>query len=91
VISEAMAARVPVLISDKCGAAAQVAAGAGAVLSLNAPLHEWVAAASAQLNRTQPPPPFIHGWDAVAQEYETIYSSCGDSLSKATCSAQNEK
>lgn len=75
VISEAMAACIPVVVSDACGAAAQVSAEAGEVLSLSAPIDAWVAAVERQLDRTTPPPAFRHGWDEVARECETIYQS----------------
>lgn len=73
VISEAMAARVPVVISDACGAAAQVNDKAGAVLGLDAPLAEWASAVVAQLERSEAPPPFVRGWDRVAQECVAEY------------------
>lgn len=73
VISEAMAARVPVVVSDACGAAAQVSADAGAVIALDAPLQQWADAVTAQLDRTEAVPTFVRGWDVVAREYETIY------------------
>lgn len=76
VISEAMAAQVPVVLSDVCGAAAQVGPEAGAVLPLDAPPERWAAALEAQLGRTQPPPQFSRSWREVAQEYETIYKLC---------------
>ncbi len=74
VISEAMAARVPVVISDACGASEQVAADAGAVLSLEASVATWVTAVEQQLSRSQPVPQFVRGWDEVARECERIYS-----------------
>ena len=74
VISEAMAARVPVAVSDACGAAAQVSAGAGAVVQLDAPIEQWKRAVAAQLDRTDAIPAFVRGWDAVAREYENIYA-----------------
>ena len=74
VISEAMAARVPVVVSDACGAAAQVSAGAGAVVQLDAPIEQWKRAVAAQLDRTDAIPAFVRGWDAVAREYENIYA-----------------
>lgn len=77
VISEAMAARVPVVVSDACGAAAQVNADAGEVMKLDAPLQQWVSAVATQLDRTQAPPTFVRGWDVVAREYETIYRELG--------------
>lgn len=73
VISEAMAASVPVVISDVCGAATHVAPVAGAVLPLAAPLEAWVGAVEEQLRRSDPPPRFVRGWGDVAREYETIY------------------
>jgi UDP-glucose:(heptosyl)LPS alpha-1,3-glucosyltransferase len=73
VISEAMAACVPVVVSDACGAAAQVDNEAGEVVQLDATVREWVEAAEWQLQRTQPPPKFARGWDAVANEFLSIY------------------
>lgn len=73
VISEAMAARVPVVVSDRCGAAPQISSEAGSVLPLEAPLREWVRAVEAQLERTQAPLRFVRGWDVVAQEFVSIY------------------
>ena len=73
VISEAMAASVPVVISDVCGAARQVTPAAGAVLSLTAPLAEWVNKVEEQLRRSDSPPEFVRGWNEVAGDYEKIY------------------
>ncbi|MDH2919358.1 MAG: glycosyltransferase family 4 protein [Sideroxydans sp.] len=73
VIAEAMAARVPVVISDLCGAKAQVSTDAGAVLSLASPLSDWLAAVEQQLQRSMPVPQFVHGWDKVAQQHDAIY------------------
>ncbi len=73
VISEAMGARVPVVVSDACGAAAQVHAEAGEVVALNAPLEQWTSAVIKQLDRPQAPPTFVRGWDVVAQEFVAIY------------------
>jgi UDP-glucose:(heptosyl)LPS alpha-1,3-glucosyltransferase len=75
VISEAMAACVPVVVSDVCGAAANVAADSGKVLSLQDPPETWAAAIAAELARNAPPPAFVHGWDQVAAEYCEIYQT----------------
>ncbi|MDD3884427.1 MAG: glycosyltransferase family 4 protein [Gallionella sp.] len=75
VISEAMAARVPVVVSDVCGAAAQVGTGAGAVLGLSEPNDAWVTALDAQLSLRVPVPRFTRGWDEVARECERVYLS----------------
>ena len=73
VISESMSARIPVVVSDACGAAPQVNAEAGEVVALNAPLQQWVQAVAKQLDRVDMPPEFVRGWDVVAAEYEAIY------------------
>lgn len=70
IISEAMAAKVPVVISDRCGSAMHVTSGAGNVIPVNAPLEDWVNALECQLTRTNPVPQFERSWHRVAQEYE---------------------
>jgi len=74
VISEAMAAKVPVVISDVCGAAVHVTAASGAVLPLSAPLDAWVGALDQQVSRSDSVPQFKRSWRKVAQEYEAIYA-----------------
>jgi UDP-glucose:(heptosyl)LPS alpha-1,3-glucosyltransferase len=74
VITEAMGARVPVVISDACGAKAQVTAEAGEVLSLNQTATQWAQAVNRQLARYDQPPIFTHPWSAVAEESLAIYS-----------------
>ncbi|OGS92735.1 MAG: glycosyl transferase family 1 [Gallionellales bacterium GWA2_59_43] len=76
VIAEAMAAQVPVVVSNVCGAANSVGIDSGAVLPLSAPVGDWAAAVDAQLRRANAPPRFNRDWHAVAVEYETIYKSC---------------
>lgn len=73
VISEAMAARVAVVISDVCGAAEHVTAEAGSVLQLSANVKSWVSAVELQLSRSEVVPQFDRSWAKVAQEYELIY------------------
>lgn len=73
VISEAMAACVPVVVSDMCGAAAQVSAESGQVLSLSDSSAAWAIAVERELVRTSTPPQFVHGWDQVAGKYEEVY------------------
>jgi len=75
VISEAMAAAVPVLISDCCGIAPDVKSTAGEVLPLVAPLAHWVEAAERQLARPEPPPRFERSWRLVAEEQLAVYGS----------------
>lgn len=76
VICEAMAAQVPVVVSDACGAAADVAADAGTVVSLQADAEEWVRAVEGQLRRREAPPVFERSWRKVATEYEALYRQC---------------
>lgn len=76
VIAEAMAAQASVVVSDACGAAAQVSAAAGVVLPLDAPLDQWVSKVRNQLQRDIAPPLYAHSWREVAQEYEKIYLGC---------------
>ncbi len=73
VISEALAAAVPVVISSRCGAKAQVTADNGAVLALDAPLADWAAAVQQQLDRPDPIPPFARSWQDMAREYVAVY------------------
>ncbi|MEX0958132.1 MAG: glycosyltransferase family 4 protein [Burkholderiales bacterium] len=74
VIAEAMAARVPVVISDRCGIVPVVEQSAGgAVLPLEAPVTDWAAACEAALSRTSPAPAYTRAWSQVAQEYMSLY------------------
>lgn len=74
VIAEAMAARVPVVISDRCGIAPIVdQAGHGAVIPFNASLQSWAEACDAALSRTRPPPAYERSWARVAEEHLALY------------------
>jgi UDP-glucose:(heptosyl)LPS alpha-1,3-glucosyltransferase len=73
VISEAMAACVPVVVSDLCGASANVASASGKVLSLQDSADAWAAAVAAELVRNTAPPAFEHSWQEVAREYLATY------------------
>lgn len=73
VITEALAAGVPVVISDVCGARMHVDENSGKVLPLDAPIVDWAHGVSQQLDRTEPVIPFIRSWRDVALEHETVY------------------
>lgn len=75
VVIEAMAAQVPVVISDLCGARDYVSEAHGEVLSLESGLDNWVQACERQLNRINSPPGFERGWNQVAREYLEVYKS----------------
>jgi UDP-glucose:(heptosyl)LPS alpha-1,3-glucosyltransferase len=81
VIAEAMAAGVPVVISDQCGAAAHVQTGAGSVLPLSAPLPLWVQALEQALTRGSPVPEFSRSWQTVAVEHLVLYRAMQSSHS----------
>lgn len=75
VIAEAMAAQIPVVISNKCGAALDVNVLSGAIISLKAPKIEWIKALNAQLQRCSAPPLFINNWSQVALKYQPFSGS----------------
>ena len=73
VIAEAMACQVPVLVSDACGAAVDVSAQHGMVLSLNDSISQWTQAGDALLRNSQTMAGYLRPWAQVAAEYETQY------------------
>ena len=73
VITEAMSARLPVVVSDRCGAAQEVSQDAGSVLSLNLSVEQWAEAVERQLSRPDPVPLYERSWDQVAAEYVDLY------------------
>lgn len=75
VITEALAARVPAVVSDVCGAATEVTSDFGRVLSQHDPAEAWAAALAEQLARPALPPAYERGWDAVAADYERVYAT----------------
>lgn len=81
VISEAMAAQIPVVISDACGASAQVTERTGRVVDLHAPSQIWLDALLEQLNRRSAPPVFTRGWDVVAREFVAVYKHTEKTMS----------
>lgn len=75
VISEAMSAKVPVVISNACGSCDDVSPASGSVLPIDASIELWVEALNVQLCRTEQVPEFSRSWLQVAQEYEQLYQS----------------
>jgi UDP-glucose:(heptosyl)LPS alpha-1,3-glucosyltransferase len=73
VIAEAMACQVPVLVSDACGAAADVSLGHGRVLSPNESVNQWAQVADALLRDTQARIGYARPWSQVAAEYQAQY------------------
>jgi len=87
-VGEAMAARVPVVISDRCGIAGSVSTDAGCVLGLDAGVQAWVQACEQQLARQTSPAGFSRSWDTVAAEHETLYARILRDLAGAPRSGQ---
>ena len=79
VIAEAMSCKVPVLVSDACGAAVDVSSIHGSVLSLNDSLDAWVKESDSWLNHNQKLSSYQRTWGQVAEEYleqyQQIYQS----------------
>jgi len=73
VIAEAMACQVPVVVSDACGAAVDVMASHGHVLSLSQPVSQWVQASEAVLGTAQARIGYTRSWSQVAAEYLLLY------------------
>jgi len=72
VVAEALARRIPVLVSEATGASADMGA-AGRALPHTAPVQPWTAAARGMLS--QPPDAFppTRSWAEVAEEYHLLY------------------
>lgn len=73
IIAEAMSCKVPVLVSDSCGAANDVSNDHGTVLSLKSPLEQWVQASTFWLENTSNIKAYERTWAKVAKEYIDEY------------------
>lgn len=73
VIAEALASGVPVVASDRCGAAADVPASNGSVLSLDDPLERWIACCNEWLDHEPVAPVIARSWTDVALMYRELY------------------
>lgn len=80
VISEAMAAQVPVVVSDVCGAAADVSSRNGTVLPVDSPIEDWANACEGMLSLTEAVPAFRRSWDDVAREHIALYEEVAKQL-----------
>jgi len=75
VITEALSAYVPVVISDVCGAACEVTSEQGAVVALDASIQVWVDALEQQLERQSLIQPYQRSWEDVALEHIQLYQT----------------
>jgi UDP-glucose:(heptosyl)LPS alpha-1,3-glucosyltransferase len=73
VIAEAMACRVPVVLSENCGAAEDVSINNGSVLSLKMALSGWVSECSRWLSCDHELSGFERPWNVVATQYISKY------------------
>jgi len=80
VISEAMAAQVPVVVSDACGAAADVSPQNGVVLAVDSPIAAWADACEEMLSLSEAVPAFRRSWDDVAREHMAFYQEVAEHL-----------
>ncbi len=85
VIAEAMAARVPVVISDRCGIAPEVSDRHGTVMDTDADRSDWMHACEQWLQAPDVPG-YTRSWQQVAGEYEQIYSGISSSPGGETAS-----
>lgn len=76
VVAEAMAAGVPVVVSDLCGVAPDISPLHGTILSLGQPAEAWAAACDTWLAHPSTPG-FSRSWDDVAADYEQLYQRIG--------------
>jgi len=75
VITEALSAAVPVVVSDVCGAACEVNDACGAIVGLNAPIQAWMDAIETQLTRKEAIQPYQRSWKDVALEHIQVYQT----------------
>jgi len=73
VITEALSAGVPVVISDVCGAISEVTVERGSVVALEAPIVAWCDAIELWLSRSDVNIHYEYSWYQAALAYEAYY------------------
>jgi len=77
VVTEALARRIPVLVSDRVGASSVVQPENGRVLPVDAPLEEWTENAHNILRwELARVPEYTRSWSSVIEEYMELYKAC---------------
>ena len=77
VVTEALARRIPVLVSDRVGASSVVRPGNGQVLPFDASLEEWTEKAHEILGwELARVPEYTRSWSSVIEEYMELYKTC---------------
>jgi len=80
VIAEALTAGTLVVISDRCGIAANISTEVAVVLPIESAVESWARVANDLFDKQTFPPLEIRTWDHVAQDYEHIYRSLSKTL-----------
>ncbi len=75
VVAEAMAAGVPVIVSDQCGVASDVSTSCGTVLALAEPPKAWALRADKQIRMPIQVSTYSRDWQEVAVEYFDGYNN----------------
>ena len=73
VITEALSAGVPAVISDVCGASTEITPSNGDLLSLDAPIEAWTESINRLLDSPYTNVTYDRSWQQVATEYENLY------------------
>jgi len=73
VITEALSAGVPVVISDVCGAASEVTESLGSTLALHNPVTIWAEQMDLWLMQEEFYADYKHSWKDTAMAYEKVY------------------
>jgi UDP-glucose:(heptosyl)LPS alpha-1,3-glucosyltransferase len=74
VVTEALCANLQVVISDRCGVAAEVASENGSVLPLNNSIEDWVDALEIALKKSNAKAAAVRSWETAALEYQSAYA-----------------
>lgn len=72
-MADAMAAGVPVIVSDQCGVASDVSTSCGTVLVFTEPPKQWALRADKQIRMPIQVSTYSRNWQEVAGEYLDIY------------------
>jgi len=78
VITEALSAGVPVVISDVCGASCEVTPQLGIALPLISPIQTWAEEIHQWLNKEDLHVQYQHSWHNTAMAYVTEYQKLGN-------------
>ncbi len=73
VITEALSADVPVVISDVCGASSEITENPGSILTLHSPAAAWAEQVNLWLMQEEFHADYKHSWHDTALAYEKVY------------------